>query len=180
VPEDGKPADDIREMIRAVVEEFARGDPARQAELTEERKRRESLEQRVNDLVAENSRSRAAAEEAERSASIRAELQRLGVTKVDLAYRAVKDDVYRSEDGRILAQGGAELREYLAQFVGENPELLPARIGGGSGTGPGQRLGNEGGGGVDLAKIRPGMDAEELERARQEVARVAAQTLRGL
>jgi hypothetical protein len=173
------PEEDVREMIRAVVEEFVRADPARQAELAEERNRRESLEQRVNDLVAENSRSRAAAEEAERGASIRTELQRLGVTKLDLAYRAVKDDVYRSEDGRLMAQGGAELREYLAQFVGKNPELLPARLAGGSGTGSGQRHGNDSGG-VDLAKIRPGMDPEELERARQEVARVAAQTLRGL
>lgn len=177
---DEKAADDVREMIRAVVEEFVRADPARQAELVEERKRRESLEQRVNELVAENQRSRAAAEEAERSASIRTELQRLGVTKVELAYKAVKDDVYRGEDGRILAQGGAELREYLEQFVGENPELLPARLAGGSGTSQSglERFANETGG-VDLGKIRPGMDAEELERARQEVARVAAQTLRG-
>lgn len=177
---DEKAADDVREMIRAVVEEFVRADPARQAELVEERKRRESLEQRVNELVAENQRSRAAAEEAERSASIRTELQRLGVTKVELAYKAVKDDVYRGEDGRILGQGGAELREYLEQFVGENPELLPARLAGGSGTSHTglERFANETGG-VDLGKIRPGMDAEELERARQEVARVAAQTLRG-
>ncbi len=137
MPEE-KPVDEVREMVRAAVEEFIRANPAHQAELMEERKRREGLEIRVNELVAENQRSRAAAEEAERSASIRTELQRLGVTKVELAYRAVKDDVYRSEDGRILAQGGAELREYLAQFVGENPELLPARlarrVGGGDGS----------------------------------------------
>ncbi len=65
---------------------------------------------------------------ADRSSTIRAELQKLGVAKVDLAYRAVKDDVYRSEDGRLIAQGGADIREYLTQFVNENPELLPARI----------------------------------------------------
>jgi hypothetical protein len=175
VPEEN----DIRDIVRAAVEEFVKADPSRQAELAEERTRREGLEKRVNDLVEENQRARAAAEAAERSASIRTELQRLGVTKVELAYRAVKDDVYRSEDGRILAQGGAELREYLEHFVGENPELLPARLAGGSGTSPtGPRV-VEQGGGVDLAKIRPGMDAEELERARQEVARVAAKTLRG-
>ena len=44
----------------------------------------------MNDLVQENTRSRQLAEEAEQSSSIRAELQRLGVAKVDLAYRAVK------------------------------------------------------------------------------------------
>ncbi len=33
--------------------------------------------------------------------------------------------------------------------------------------------------GVDLDKIRPDMSAEERERVRQEIARVASQTLRG-
>jgi ribosomal protein L29 len=33
---------------------------------------------------------------------------------------------------------------------------------------------------VDLDRIRPGMNPEELERVRQEIARVASQTLRGL
>ena len=92
--------------------------------------------------------------------------------------RAVKDDIYRSEDGRLMAQGGADMRDYLAQFVGENPELLPARLAGGRG----RARGSEGrlGGGVDLDKIRPGMSAEEMERVRQEIARVASQTLRGM
>ena len=56
--------------IRAVLEELA-----------EERRRRESLEKRV--------------EEAERGSAIRAELQKLGVAKLDLAYKAVKDEVPR-------------------------------------------------------------------------------------
>ena len=90
----------------------------------------------MNELVEENKRSRAAAEEAERSAAIRAELQKLGVAKVDLAYKAVKDDIVRTEDGRLVARGenGEQPRsDYLAGFVHENPELLPARIAGGSG-----------------------------------------------
>jgi hypothetical protein len=103
----------------------------------------------------------------------------LGVAKVDLAYRAVKDDVYRSEDGRLMGQGGADIREYLTTFVNENPELLPARMSGGSGAGVGQR-GGVSGGGVDIDMIRPGMSAEEKERVRQEIARVASQTLRGM
>ena len=166
---------DIRDVVRTVIEEIVPG-------YKDERAKREILEARVNELVAENQRSRAAAEEAERSASIRAELQRLGVAKIDLAYRAVKDDVYRGEDGRLMAQGGAELREYLEEFVDENPELLPARLAGGSGASAGLR--NVGGAGsetgvIDISRIRPGMNAEELDRVRQEVARVAAQTLRG-
>jgi hypothetical protein len=71
------------------------------------------------------------------------------------------------------------LREYLAQFVGENPELLPARLTGGSGASAGQR-GSLGTGVADLDKIRPDMSAEEKERIRQEIAKVASQTLRGI
>ena len=173
---------DIRSIVQAVIQEFvkneqARAEPAYKAELTEERKRRESLEQRVNELVAENERTRAAAEEAERNAAIRAELQRLGVAKIDLAYKAVKDEIGRDADGRLVADGGTAMREYLAQFVGENPELLPARLAGGSGASAGQRSAP---GTVELDKIRPGMSAEEKERARQEIAKVASQTLRGM
>jgi len=160
---------DIRAMVQSAMQEFM----GSQSELAEERKRRESLEQKVNELVT-------AAEAADRSASIRAELQKLGVAKLDLAYRAVKDDVYRSEDGRLMAQGGADIREYLTQFVNENPELLPARMSGGSGANGGQRGGLGGSGGVDLDMIRPGMSAEDKDRVRQEIARVASQTLRGL
>jgi hypothetical protein len=34
-------------------------------------------------------------------------------------------------------------------------------------------------GGLDLDKIRPGMNPEDLEKMRQEISRVASQTLRG-
>jgi hypothetical protein len=114
--------------------------------------------------------------------SIRTELQRLGVAKVDLAYRAVKDDIQRAEDGRLTArgdQGEMPVREYLAQFVQENPELLPARITGGSGVGSGSKVAPNIGG-FDLDKIRPGMSSEELEKVRQEISRVANQALRGM
>src|SRR6201996_3514709 len=122
---------ELRSLIRGVIEEFVhaeqvKAEPAYKAELLDERKRREDLERRVNDLVQENARSRQAADEAERSSSIRAELQRLGVAKVDLAYRAVRDDVQRREDGQLCARSGpgeVSLRDYLAQFVQENPEL---------------------------------------------------------
>src|ERR1700728_2449887 len=109
---------ELRSLIRGVIEEFVHGEPAYKAELLDERKRREDLEKRVNDLVQENHRSRQMADEAERSSSIRAELQRLGVAKVDLAYRAVKDDVQRRDDGQLISRsGGGEvsLRDYLKQ-----------------------------------------------------------------
>jgi hypothetical protein len=132
--------------IRAVLEELA-----------EERRRREGLEKRV--------------EEAERGSAIRAELQKLGVAKLELAYKAVKDDVPR-ENG--------EMKAYLEKFVGENPELLPARVAGGSGASAGSRGSGAGAAAVDIDRIRPGMSAEEMDRVRQEIARVASQTLRGL
>jgi hypothetical protein len=164
---------DIRAVVREVIEDFFKGEHA------EERQRRESLEQRVNELVTENQKARATAEEADRSAAVRAELQKLGVAKLDLAYRAIKDEIHRSEDGKLVAGGGAEMRDYVMQFVNENPELLPARLTGGSGASGGQRN-TQSDRGVDLERIRPGMDPEELERVRQEIARVASQTLRGL
>jgi len=181
------PGDELRDIIRSAIEEYVRAEqansePAYKTELVEERKRREQLERRVNELAAENERSRAAAERAERDAVLRAELQRLGVNKVDLAFRAVKEDIRRGEDGRIVARrdgGEVGLREYLSQFVNENPELLPARIAGGSGMESIPRPAI-GAGGVDLDRIHPGMAPEELQRARQEIARLASQTLKGL
>jgi hypothetical protein len=152
--------------------------------LLEERKRREQMERRLNELVEENKRTRKAAEETDRNAQIRAELQRLGVQKVDLAFKAVKDDIHRTEDGRLLArgeQGEVPVRDYLAHFVNENPELLPARIVGGSGSGSGSKAqSTAGAGGIDLDRIKPGMSEEDLDRIRREIARIASQSLNGL
>ena len=133
------------------------------AELGQERKLREGLEARVDALAAEKSAS-------ERAGMIRAELQKLGVAKIELAYKAVREDVGALE--------GDQVTEFLARFVGENPELLPARLAGGSGAGGGQRS-SPGEAPVELEKIRPGMSPEELNRVRQEIARVASLTLRG-
>ncbi len=177
---------DVPSLVRQTVEEFtrvqqAKTEPAYKTELQEERKRREQLERRVNDLIEENKQSRKMAEEAERSAAIRAELQRLGVGKVDLAFKAVKDDIARGEDGRLVAKtdaGDVGLKDYLAGFVNSNPEFLPARIAGGSGV-PSTQKTPSGGSAVDLDKIRAGMSPEDLERAREEIARIASQALRG-
>jgi hypothetical protein len=180
---------DVKNVVRHVIEEFMRAEqskaePAYKAELLEERRRRESLEGRLNQLVEENRQARAAAEQMDRHSQIRSELQRLGVAKLDLAFKAVKDDIIRSEDGRLVASDGQEHRtvqDYLRKFVEENPELLPARIAGGSGANATSRNAlPTGGGAVDIDKIRPGMSTEELDRVRQEVARLANQAMRGL
>lgn len=173
---------DIRSLIQDAIREFvnletAKSEPAYKAELEDERRRRETLERRMNELVEENRRNRQMAEEADRNAAIRSELQRLGVNKIDLAYKAVKDDIQRTEDGRLVAktgQGELGVKEYLTHFVTENPELLPARMVGGSGANGNQRTAVFAST-FDMDKIRPGMPKEELERARQEIARVAQQ-----
>jgi hypothetical protein len=95
----------------------------------------------------------------------------------------VKDDVYRAEDGRLLARGEngeLPLRDYLTHFVTENPELMPARMTGGSGAAPPAKPAANAGLSIDLDKIRPGMNPEELDKVRQEISRVAAQTMRGV
>lgn len=174
---------DIRTIVQETVQEFvnsekAKAEPAYKTELAEERKRREQLDRRVNELIAENERSHRMADEAERSATIRDELRRLGVTKVDLGFRAVKDDIYRTEDGRLAARsedGEVSVQEYLAKFTQENPELLPARIPGGSGAAKSQERDRPGG--IDLASIKPGMDPEELDRIRREIAQAVSHTI---
>jgi len=179
---------DIQAIVRNTLQEFmsqeqAKSEPAYKAELQEERKRREQLERRLNELVEENKHSRKVAQEAERSSAVRAELQRLGVAKIDLAFKAVQDGIIRTEDGRLVARGESgevPVKEYLTAFVSENPEFLPARIAGGSGMTANLKAPAGGRNGIDIERIRPGMSAEEMQRAREEIVRVASQTLRGL
>jgi hypothetical protein len=178
---------DVQTIVQQAVDEYMRQDtvrsePAYKTELSEERRRREQLEKRVNELVEENKRSRAVADEAQRAGNIRAELQRLGVTKVDLAYKAVQDGITRTADGRLVARGESgdqSVGEYLAGFVQENPEFLPARIAGGTGiTGSQKASSHSREDAIDIDRISPSMSKEELDRVRQEILRVATQTLR--
>jgi hypothetical protein len=179
---------DVQVIVKQAIQEYLqeqqnKSEPAYKTELVEERKRREQLERRLNEVEEESKRSRQAAEHAERSSAIKAELQRLGVAKIDLAYKAVQDGVFRSEDGRLLArseEGELPLKEYLSNFVGENPEFLPARISGGSGITAAHKAPREGVESVDIEGIRPGMSKDEMERVRKEILRVASQSLKGL
>jgi hypothetical protein len=179
---------DIQAIVRQAIQEYAtneqsKKEPAYKAELEEERKRREQLERKMNELVAENKRTRHAAAEAERGAAVRAELQRLGVGKIDLAFKAVQDAIVRTEDGRLVARaenGEMPVKDYLSAFVNENPEFLPARIAGGTGMTATLKAPAVGRETVSLEQIRPGMSAEEMQRVREEIVRVASQTLRGM
>jgi hypothetical protein len=175
---------DVRGLIREAVAEAIREQRefGMDERLSLERTQREDLERKLNELIEENHRNRARAEEAERHTAIRTELERLGVAKVELAFRAVKDDVIRTPDGGLAAKRGdsnEDLTSYLRKFLDENPELLPARMTGGSGQRPSSQADHESFR-VDLDRIQPGMSTEELERVRQEIVRVANQAFRGM
>jgi hypothetical protein len=72
------------------------------------------------------------------------------------------------------------MQEYLTAFVNENPEFLPARIAGGAGMTAAPKAPASGRETIDLERIRPGMSAEEMQRVREEIVRVASQSLKGL
>lgn len=179
---------DVRQIITQAIDDYIRtqnkqSEPGYKTELLEERRRREQLEARLNSLVEENKQARAVAEEADRHSQIRQSLQKLGVHKLDLAFRAVKDDIVRSADGMLTTKSGDQrgLDDFLAGFVQENPELLPPRISGGAGTpSRNQEALSLSGGGIEMDRIKPGMNPEDLERVRQEIARLATRTLKGL
>ena len=164
--------DDIRQLVRQSLEEYL-GNSVTET-LAEEKRRRESLEKRLNELATESDRHREMAEQMDRNATIKSELHRLGVRRPDLAIRLLKDEVFRGDDGELYARGEKgplSLGEFLTKFVGENPEFLPARIAGGSGASGTNRREPEGS--FDLNRIRPGMSAEEMQRAKREIARLA-------
>jgi len=178
---------DINGVVQRAIAEYVRQDsgrrePVLKAELQEERRKREALEKRLNQMAEESRKSRALAEQAERSNKIRSELQSLGVVKLDLAFRAVQEDIHRTEDGRLVARtdgGEVGLHEYLSTFVNENPEFLPARIAGGSGIVSAPRA-TPRPSSIDIDQISPSMSPEEKERVRQEILRVAGPQLRGV
>ena len=85
-------------------------------------------------------------------------------------------------DGSVLrSEYGCDYADYyLSSFVAENPEFLPARIAGGSGMATTLKAPPAPRETVDLDRIRPGMSTDEMQRVREEIVRVAAQTLRGI
>ena len=69
---------ELRSIIRDAIQEFVRGEqskaePALKAELVEERKRREQLERKMNELTQESRKAQQRAAEAEKEAGVRME-----------------------------------------------------------------------------------------------------------
>lgn len=172
--------EDIRRIIEGTVAALAEKitPAASAADESAREEARAALERQVEDLRRSAEEYRSRAEAAERAAAVREELRKRGVTNVELAYRAIREDLTRGENGEIRAKtagGEVALADYLGQFLQSNPELMPARrLGGAGSTGgaEGERAG------LDMDSIRPGMDPAEMERARREVARVISQSLR--
>lgn len=183
-PAEGLSPDGVRNIVREAMEEFARQkreetEPAQKAELLEERRRREQLEAQVKDLLQKAKEGEQEVARARMTSAVKEELQKLGVTKVDLVFRVMKDDIRRSAEGQYVAkgrEGDIPLPDFVKRFVDENPEFLPPRIAGGSGTsGSGQE---PAGFRADLDAIRPGMSREERRDIQRAIASVVSQTLK--
>lgn len=175
---------EIRDVVQEAIREFLRkkdeeSEPAYRAELSEERRRREQLEGQVRDLLSKMRESEQEVARTRMTTAVKEELQRQGVTKVDLAFRVIKEDIRQTEGGGYVAHGrdgDVPLKEFVKRFVDENPEFLPPRIAGGSGSSGG---GNETAGTrFDLDAIRPGMNEEERRELRKAIADLASQTFK--
>jgi hypothetical protein len=177
--EDNMDEADVQTIIQQAIHEYmrqdtARGEPAHLTELREERRRRQDLEKRLNEMAQETSKSLAIAAEAQRAGAIRSELHRLGVLKIELAFKAVQDRIVCAEDGRLMADN-RPMSEFLREFLEENSEFLPARIAGGTGMTGTQKAGRANSSAVDLDKIGPSMSRDELERVREAIMRVGSE-----
>lgn len=175
---------DIRGLVQEAIQEFLRHkqqetEPAHRAELQEERRRREQLEAQVRELLQKTRESELEVARARMTGAVRDELQKQGVTKLDLAFRVIKDDIRQSEHGDYVVRGrdgDVSLQDYVKKFVDENPEFLPPRIKGGSGSsGMG---GDATGARFDLESIRPGMSEEERRQVHAAIANLASQTFK--
>jgi hypothetical protein len=110
---------------------------------------------------------------------LRQTLSALGVENLDLAVKAVHEDIVENGDRQWVttpASGAVPAQQYLAEFLKKNRELLPARRLQGAGM-PASRM--ESGGGVDLEEIRPGMDPATLRKVRDAIGRAMGVFPRG-
>ncbi|MCU0227253.1 MAG: hypothetical protein MUF01_06400 [Bryobacterales bacterium] len=175
---------DIRGLVHEAIQEFLRHkqqetEPAHRAELQEEKRRREQLESQVRELLQKTRESEMEVARARMTGAVRDELQKQGVTKVDLAFRVIKDDIRQTDHGDYVVRGrdgDVPLGDYVKKFVDENPEFLPPRIKGGSGS---SGLGSDAAGArFDLDAIRPGMSEEERRQVHAAIANLASQTFK--
>ncbi|CAB4130789.1 hypothetical protein UFOVP130_34 [uncultured Caudovirales phage] len=106
------------------------------------------------------------------------ELAKLGIQpdRIKSALRSVDPDIKFADDGTLVGDDDAPLTDYLATWIKGNEHFLPPKQVGGAGASAGTGRGESK---IDINDIRPGMKAEDMAAVRAEIARVAAQTLRG-
>lgn len=175
--------------VRSIVEEEIRriipvliGDSGRTREAAEGQESDDvrALREELTSTRLELQRIRAEKLLRDRDVYLKDQMRALGVRNIELAVRAVRNEVEMSDDGEwVAAINGerVEANQYLRSFVSQNPELVPARVI--SGTGIPSRHGElqeE----CDLDQIRPGMDPSSMRRAREAVVRIIAQSRRAL
>jgi len=136
-----------------------------------------ALEKKLSDALAKFEASEKARVETETrakaeklSGSLRTELlKHVPADRVEAALRIFGPDVKYAEDGNIV--GGtddAPLKDFVEATIKNHEYLLPARQVGGAGATNGGRRQEA----VGLEDIKPGMKADDLTRARAEIANV--------
>lgn len=162
--------DELRTTVRELMREIQDGDSVSSKAPGDANG--EELRRQLNMLAEERDRLIRAAKDEARSRAIREELSKAGVQNLKLAFRAVQEDLSLDGDDKLVALSeGRPMsgEEYLKRFLAANPELLPARVAGGSGLpGHGSSLV-----GPDINSIRPGMSEEELASVRAEIMKLA-------
>ncbi|MBK7927502.1 MAG: hypothetical protein IPJ98_08415 [Bryobacterales bacterium] len=169
----------IREEIARALERWKTPEAEPQRSAEESGESIESLKQALAASREEAAGLKAEASRLRKDQYLRQALSALGVENLELAVKAVREDIVEAGGQKWVAPGeGGDVpaQEYLAEFLKKNRELLPARRLQGGGM-PASRV--ESGGSVDLEEIRPGMDPVTLKKVRDAIGRAMGVFPRG-
>jgi hypothetical protein len=173
------PLELIREEIALALERLKPSVAARSNEAEDAAESVEALKQALAASRQEAAELKAEASRLRKEQYLRQTFSALGVENLDLAVKAVHEDIVEDGDRQWVtktAGGAVPAQQYLTEFLKKNRELLPARRLQGAGM-PASRM--ESGGGVDLEEIRPGMDPATLKKVRDAIGRAMGVFPRG-
>lgn len=136
-------------------------------DLADERKKREDSERR--------------AEEKERHSNIRgllSDFQFANDAAREDAFRTFATEIKRGEGDGLIGPENEAAKEYIRRRLEDDRSYLlkPKDVGGSGAQNGGARGGSRS---FDLNELRPGMKADDLQAMRAEIARVAANAMRG-
>lgn len=178
-PDGSAQRDLIREEIALALERLKAPQVERQGDVEEPGESVEALKKALAASREEAAELKSEASRLRKDQFLRQALSAMGVENLDLAVRAVREDIVEAGDRKWMASvEGSDVpaQEYLAEFLKKNRELLPARRLQGGGM-PASRV--ESGGSVDLEEIRPGMDPATLKKVRDAIGRAMGVFPRG-